>query len=321
MTLGENEQPILTRLDDRLRADASGWPRETRQRLAEFILARQTAAGGFTGKAGAADLYYTGWALRGLWLIDCIEEPTRTATRQYLAAAGPGDLIELTSWLMAQLAIEDTHSPTSPRTQPLGPATLADGQRAAFGKTLHSSLVGDGGFARAAGAPAGSTYLTFLGLLAGQMLGETPPETQRVLEFLRSRRRDDGGFAEGPYGRVGSANPTAAAVGVLLLAGAAAPADWLFAASDFLQRGQHADGGWRAWPHSAGGDLLSTFTALYMLEALGRLARIDRRAAEDFTRACLRADGGFAGTTGEAHGDVEFTCYGISALALLGVRP
>ncbi len=312
------EQSVLARLDGQIAWTARQWPHQMRQRLAGYILAQQTAGGGFTDKAGSPDLYYTGWALRGLWLIGGIDDHTRGMTGRYLQASPPKDLIELTSWLMAELAIQGSNA-VQGTTLPT--ARLERAQGAEFRALLHASRSDDGGYVRAAGAPAGSTYLTFLALLTSQMLGEPLPHADRLLEFLRSRRREDGGFAEGPYARFGSVNPTAAAVATLLALSPTGGQDpSLEGACRFLQHAQHADGGWRAWPHSAGGDLLSTFTALYMLAAAGRLENVDAAGAVAFAQACLREDGSFAGTPAETQGDVEFTCYGISTLALLKVE-
>jgi geranylgeranyl transferase type-2 subunit beta len=76
---GKMEQSVLARLDGQIAWTARQWPHQMRQRLAGYILAQQTAGGGFTDKAGSPDLYYTGWALRGLWLIGGIDQRTSSS--------------------------------------------------------------------------------------------------------------------------------------------------------------------------------------------------------------------------------------------------
>src|SRR5205814_233103 len=71
----------------------------------------------------------------------------------------------------------------------------------------------DGGYAKAVGSVSGSTYHTFLVGLCYQLLGRTLPRPDAIAAYIRSRRRDDGGFVElAPMRRSGT-NPTAAAVG------------------------------------------------------------------------------------------------------------
>src|SRR5207302_226391 len=80
---------------------------------------------------------------------------------------------------------------------------------------LESFRHADGGYGKAAGASSGSTYQTFLVALCYQLLGRDLPRLDDAVRFVRSRRRDDGGFVEiAPMRRAGT-NPTAAAVGIL----------------------------------------------------------------------------------------------------------
>jgi geranylgeranyl transferase type-2 subunit beta len=52
----------------------------------------------------------------------------------------------------------------------------------------------DHGYAKSAGAPSGSTYHTFLVGLCYQLLGRSMPGPEEVARFIRSRRREEGGF-------------------------------------------------------------------------------------------------------------------------------
>ena len=58
--------PYLEDITIRLAQGIDRLPEATRARHAEFLKAQQRDDGGFAGREGASDLYYTGFALRGL---------------------------------------------------------------------------------------------------------------------------------------------------------------------------------------------------------------------------------------------------------------
>src|SRR5262249_34948843 len=64
-----NQPPYLLRLTLRLADGLTRLPAEVRQRHADYLRAAQNADGGFSGRAGGSDLYYTGFALRGLAVL------------------------------------------------------------------------------------------------------------------------------------------------------------------------------------------------------------------------------------------------------------
>ena len=59
----------LAELTTRLAAGIAELPEATRDRHAKYLLAAQRADGGFAGREGESDLYYTGFALRSLALL------------------------------------------------------------------------------------------------------------------------------------------------------------------------------------------------------------------------------------------------------------
>src|SRR5437868_11216790 len=65
-------EPYLLRLGTRLSAGLAALPDEARARHRAFVLSRQNADGGFSGREGGSDLYYTGFALRGLTVLDAL---------------------------------------------------------------------------------------------------------------------------------------------------------------------------------------------------------------------------------------------------------
>jgi geranylgeranyl transferase type-2 subunit beta len=64
-------------------------------------------------------------------------------------------------------------------------------------------------------------------------------------------------------------------------------------------------------------DLLSTFTGLWTLDRLGALEQIDKTAALEYVEGLELPAGGFRGGLWDDRADVEYTFYGLGALALL----
>ena len=207
-----------------------------------------------------------------------------------------------------------------------GPDVLADSppdwpDRVAA--ALETFRTADGGYAKSAGHPGGSTYHTFLVGLCYGLLNRPFPDPAGVARFTLARRRDDGGFVEvGPMKR-GGTNPTAAAVGLLQLleeagAVAGALAEVRGGVVEFLAAMPSEEGGLRANARAPLADLLSTFTAAWTLDRLGALGRLDTAAVRDFARSLELSEGGFRGGLWDDGSDVEYTFYGLGVLALLG---
>src|ERR1017187_6242437 len=62
----------LQDLNDRIAAGSAKLPEAFRQRQAAYIASKQNADGGFCGRDVESDLYYTGFALRGLAVLDAL---------------------------------------------------------------------------------------------------------------------------------------------------------------------------------------------------------------------------------------------------------
>ena len=66
------DEPYLTRLTIRLLDGIEKLDHETRQRHIAFLKGRQASDGGFPGREGGSDLYYTGFALRSLAVLQAL---------------------------------------------------------------------------------------------------------------------------------------------------------------------------------------------------------------------------------------------------------
>jgi geranylgeranyl transferase type-2 subunit beta len=110
--------------------------------------------------------------------------------------------------------------------------------------------------------------------------------------------------------------PTAAAVGVLQITGQLMDEEKV-QISNFLAKTPSPEGGLRANLVAPAADLLSTFTGCWTLYELGGLERIDTTAALRYAKSLERPEGGFHGGAWDGGFDVEYSFYGLGALALL----
>src|SRR5205085_138225 len=285
----------LQRLTERLSGAVSRLPPETRVRHAGYLRSRQNSDGGFSGREGGSDLYYTGFALRGLALLDAlgpeIVGPAADFLRQSLTRQA--SVVDFYSLLYACLLVQVSGGPdVLANSPPDWPERVA--------ATLEPFRTADGGYAKVAGNASGSTYHTFLVGLCYELLGRSLSRSEEAAQFVLSRRREDGGFVEiAPMRRSGT-NPTAAAVGLLQLLeqeGGASPLTPELRAGvvAFLAEMPSFEGGMRANARAPLADLLSTFTATWTLDQLGALDRIDPSAALNFVRSAEIEEGGFHG--------------------------
>src|SRR5947209_13626023 len=181
----------LPRLTARLADGLACLPAGQRERHARYLRAAQNPDGGFSGREGGSDLYYTGFALRGLAVLDQLTPAVCRRTAAFLQASlqRQASVVDFFSLLYSCLLVQTA----------AGIDVLADSpadwpDRVAA--TLETFRTADGGYAKAAGSASGSTYHTFLVALAYQLLGRTVPLPDEVSRFIQSRRREDGGFVE-----------------------------------------------------------------------------------------------------------------------------
>jgi geranylgeranyl transferase type-2 subunit beta len=304
----------LPRLNSRVADGLARLPATVRRRHAEYLVSVQNSDGGFSGREGGSDLYYTGFALRGLAVLDALSPALCERAAGFLRTtlARETSVVDflslLYSCLLAQLAGAGEVLAGSP---PDWPDRVA--------ATLESFRAADGGYAKAPGGASSSTYHTFLVALCYQMLGRDVPGPGELARFVLSRRREDGGFVEiAPMRRSGT-NPTAAAIGLLTLVEPAvgpASTDVRDGVIAFLSDMPSLEGGMRANGRVPLADLLSTFTASWTLAELGALDRLDADSMRGYAEGVERGEGGFHGGLWDEGFDVEYTFYGLGVLGL-----
>jgi geranylgeranyl transferase type-2 subunit beta len=304
-------EPYLQRLTGRLIDGVDRLPADFRGRHAAWVRARQQPDGGFPGREGGSDLYYTGFALRTLAVLQHLESDVceRSATFLRRRMNGAAGVIDLFSFLVSAFLVRLGG----------GPDVLEDAPpdwRARVVTTLETFRHSDGGYAKSPGGTAGSTYTTFLVALALELLGQSIPRAGEVVMFLHGRYRD-GGFVEIPQMKRAGTNPTAAAVGTLQMLGARDEELRGPVASFLARMVSTEEGGLRANDRIPAADLLSTFTGAWTLAEVDGLDRINGKALQTYAELLQGPDGGFRGGFWDGGMDVEYTFYGIGVLGLL----
>jgi geranylgeranyl transferase type-2 subunit beta len=304
----------LQTLTLRLADGASRLPKELCEKHAQWIASQQQPDGGFAGREGESDPYYSAFALRSLWILDAVDPSvfaraasflrTRLSTRQ--------SIVDLISLVLAGAICELA----------AGEVVIDDSDlkwRENVAGLLGQLRTADGGFAKTPEGNAGSTYQTFLSVLCYELLEREPPDIPRIESFLASQRLADGGYLEIRAAKRAGVNPTAAAIGTLASLGRLVPEDHRVTA-EFVSDMQSDDGGFTANTRIPFSDVLSTFTALTTLTDLEALDFVDLFAAQRYAMSMQAPGGGFYGFALDQQADVEYSFYGLGSLALCQIR-
>ena len=271
------------------------------------------ADGGFRGREGDSDLYYTSFAIRGLAMLGRLDRDTAIPIGRFLETHNPESLsiVDLVSWLSSVVAVQLAGGPIPPIVEtPDWTNRIAE--------RLESVRTKDGGYAKTTLGAAGSTYQSFLVALSYELIGHQIPRPNALAQFLYDRQRDDGGFVEiAPMKRSGT-NPTAAAVALLGML-ERMDGDIKSDVRDFLGQVKSDEGGFQANTRIPFADGLSTFTGLLTLLDLEIADVLSPAEVEKYITGWLEfPTGGFRGASWDEAADVEYTFYGLGNLALVG---
>ena len=268
----------------------------------EFLCRSQTGEGGFAGRDGQGDLYYTVFGLQAALALDApiSLEPLR-AYVQGFGAGGVREFVPLCCLARAWALLGDAHAavPTSERE---------------LAARIEAFRADDGGFHTTPGARQGTASAAFLALGAFEDLRLPMPDAVRLAKSVATLSAPEGGWANEHGILLGATHATAAAAavpGVL-----AVPAD-VETVGQWLLAQAHPLGGFRASPLAPMPDLLSTATALQTLATLGIPLAAVREPCLGFLDSLWTNAGGFHGHWEDDVLDVEYTFYGLLALGCL----
>jgi geranylgeranyl transferase type-2 subunit beta len=310
--------PFLAEMSLRLAVGIETLDPNLRAAHTRFVTEAIRPDGGFAGRQGASDLYYTSFGLRCLVLLAVDESSwAERASRFLQSRLTPEPVgIDALSWILSAGLLEAVTGAS--------PFEAAGFDRTATIRRWCEALRRpDGAYGKTPTAAVASTYQTFLATACLELLEEDEPKKDADLDaadiaVILARQQAGGGFVEIPQVRAGGTNPTAAALSFLKMQDALSD-EVREKGVQFLASMQTGRGGFFANTQIPMPDLLSTFTALLTLDQLGALDRIDRDAAARFVRSLQRTEGGFLAGQGDMAPDVEYTFYGLGALSILGV--
>jgi geranylgeranyl transferase type-2 subunit beta len=279
-----------------------------RDRIADYVVSKRREDGGYPGRFGGSDPYYTDFALRILSLTRS-EEVRHPATLAYAARGDPmADIPECFNRLsIAQFC--DVPLPRRARN------------------CLERHLLVSDCYCRSVVSPVPSAYCTFLGTNCEEILGLDSRNWMDAADQILKLQSADGGFADTGSGDAPQTNPTSAAAGYLIQAGLfetrltdSRKSDLEHAtvqAGTYLLGMQAQGGGFKAHANASYPDLLSTFTALAALAAMGRVKQANLKEHIRFVGLIADANGGFRSCIADAESDIEYTYYGLGCLALI----
>lgn len=268
--------------------------------IINFLRANINPDGGFKGRNGKSDLYYTVFGLEALIALGG-SLPSKKILNylQKFIKQEPVDLIHLVSLIRcyANLINDD----------------FIKGLRGKFFKSLKKFRSADDGYANNVGVDNGTVYGCFFALTAYQDLQIDMPNQTEVIECIQALSNSDGSFSNEQKIQTGSTNVTAAAMMVLHHLGEPVnqkTADWLFTQCS-------SSDGFLAMPEAPMPDLLSTATALHALTTTGFKIEPLKEKCLDYIDSLWCSKGGFYGNWADTILDCEYTYYGLLALGHL----
>lgn len=288
------------------------------ERQVAFVAACQQPDGGFPGRRGPSDAYYTDFALRTLALLAPAHSSiARAAGYVSQLVDPPPSLVECFCRLNAAriCRLRGAGTPEAAAASARAMALEALDRRPV---NVYDAFLAALCLELAAGQTGRQSLLRRLGraVIPGTRLGSERRAVAAAARHVARLQDVGGGFSTRPEEGVVQANATAAAVALLRMGGQLCP-DLAGAAARFLAGLQAPDGGLRAHPAAPAGDLLSTFTGLLTLFGLGAAGALDLAGVARFVRSAACPGGGFCAGPGDPEPDLEYTYYGVGALALL----
>ena len=296
---------FLDALDMALSGGMSSLSESFTDRIMKFVAEQQMPDGGYRGRSGESDLYYTDFAARILSLLSS-DSITFRGLHRWITTRQPEprNIVECFNILNIKRILGKFDIPI-----------FVDESQLMV--CIQSQELPSGGFSRPGGKSI-SVYNTFLASLCFQMLNHEYVKLDAMLSALHGLRRPDGGYSETSGESISQTNATAAAVACLMMH-ESLDADDMESALKYLISMQSSEGGLFAQPSAPEADLLSTYTGMVCIFGLDGFERMDLSSTAKFVRNLMHQNGGFRACLSDGEADVEYTYYGLGVLALLRV--
>lgn len=265
------------------------------ERTSRFILSKQDKNGGFIGRGEKADLYYTLFGVLCLRLLNELEKVTEK-TKSFISSSRvidnfPHLYARVVS--MALLGIKQSKNEQS--------------KLGNYVKCTISSAHKDT-----------DLYQLFLALSTLNYLGICIERRKknRIVKYIASCQRRDGGFTSSERCVNSTTNQTSAAIGALFMVDGLGAID-IDRVAQFYEQVRYPTGGFCASPLIRVPDLLSTYTSCLALTLLGRGKQISSQSVKKFVLSMRDKEGGFRGSAIDPMSDIEYTYYALGTLSLL----
>lgn len=297
---------FLDALDGALGMGADALGDGLKSHIIRFADSQRGTDGGFTGRLGGSDIYYTDFGLRVMALLHAESADIQSVCRWLdMVCLYPRHIIDCFNILNTKRIVE-----AYGLEYPVDEVRLI--------AVIEKQRLSGGGYSRLAGSNV-SAYNTFLATLSYEMLGTDLPDRDITSMALRNLRRPDGGYSETPEELLCQTNATAAAAACLTMWGTISTDD-AYATAGYIASMQTSEGGIRAHSSAHEADLLSTFTGMVSMSGLGDVNRINLPSVARYIQALLDQTGGFRASLSDQQPDIEYTYYGLGSLALMRVH-
>lgn len=282
------QRSVTIKLLQTLQRGCSSLGVQARELIVGFLLSQRTERGAYVNKQGEEDLYYTAFG----WLLE--------------SALGLRQDAEAMERYLAEVDLESldlVHYAAAVRCRLLQRG--AKGRLSLLWQALQRTPTRElESFRSVPNNDRKAPYTQFIWM---SLCEDTRNDYQPAA--LDAYRTSDGGYANVKGGKEMATNATAAA---LMVVGQSEGYD--AARVSPLLQAQEPSGGFRATSVAPIPDLLSTATALFVLNCYGVRPRYE---AADFVEAHWLESGGFAATLLDEKSDVEYLFYGLLALGTL----
>ncbi|GHT23535.1 beta-hydroxylase [Planctomycetales bacterium] len=281
-------------LTARLFANVAKLTEQRRKELTVFFLSKQMPEGSFCGRTKTGDLYYTDFAVRGLFLLGALDTELLKRVSLYLdrqtQLLPPADLA---SFIVSRFIVSL-----------LQDKPFRQGETEEYACRWSMFRKEDGCYGTSENTPYSSTYTTFLASVSFELFGNS---TDIDCVPIQQRQKSDGGFSELPPLKRSGTNPTAAAAALFKMNHYDSfDREKMI---DYLLCRQLPNGGFQAHELIPVADLLSTFSAVTTLQDLAYPFPVEK--IQPFIQSMRNFDGGYLGVTGDTQSDVEYTFYGM----------
>lgn len=267
--------------------------------------------GGFSGRRGESDLYYTTFGIRCLHALNKIDDNIKLNTKSYLDKTELTDPIDILSYVLISSMIDNREIDKKRITDLIELYRKDDG---GYGKTLNEEF--------------GTIYITFIVATCYNLLGTRIPKTNNLKQFIMKHMMNDHGFSKTRFGKQSSTNVTAAGIGLYMLLNfdcknildiIKLPFKFnrVRNVKKFLLKMQDEEsGGWLATKNAPFTDLASTYSALFTLDNVMSLSKPLTEMGLKFVETCKLNSGGYSAGPWESETDVEYTFYGLGSVAI-----